>query len=298
MDVRKLPLKKLSNYIKILCLSQIILILVLLGVRLLVITKVLGESFILQTDFILLVSSVLLITNCVIMFMDIKWLINLSNEISIKDHALTDIEALNRQLRAQRHDFLNHIQVLYSLVELEEYHEASDYLNKLYGDIEGLNKHIKTDHVAINALLLAKSNTAKDQGIKYDIDIKSRLTDLKVPPWEMCRCFGNLIDNSITVLSKKEGFRHIQILISETINKYTIKVSNNGEAINETIKQKIFMPGFTTKNEEGHGMGLYIVQNIVHNYEGEINVKSNNQATSFILTLPKDLIHDKDCSDV
>ncbi|WP_105618790.1 sensor histidine kinase [Vallitalea okinawensis] len=295
MDARKLPIKKISNYIKVLCVSQIILILVLLGVRLLVIIKVLDESFILQADFLLLISSVLLITNCIIMFVDIKWLFNLSNEISIKDHALTDIEALNRQLRAQRHDFLNHIQVLYSLVELEEYQEAAEYMNKLYGDIEGLNKHIKTDHVAINALLLAKSNTAREHKIKYDIDIKSKLTELKIPPWEMCRCLGNLIDNSITVLSKKEGPKYIQTLISETINKYEIKVTNNGEAIDEAIKNKIFMPGFTTKKEEGHGMGLYIVQSIIHNYEGEIEVKSNDKATSFILTLPKGNIHNQDC---
>ncbi|MGL4773772.1 MAG: Spo0B domain-containing protein, partial [Clostridium sp.] len=40
---------------------------------------------------------------------------------------LKHLEELNKTLRTQRHDYLNHIQVIYSLIELEEFEEARKY---------------------------------------------------------------------------------------------------------------------------------------------------------------------------
>jgi len=38
--------------------------------------------------------------------------------------ALEAVEQLNGKLRAQRHDFLNHLQVVYSLIEMDSFSEA------------------------------------------------------------------------------------------------------------------------------------------------------------------------------
>ena len=43
-----------------------------------------------------------------------------------------DLERLNSDLRAQRHDYLNHLQVVYGLMELEEYDELKTYLAPIY----------------------------------------------------------------------------------------------------------------------------------------------------------------------
>ncbi|NLM09254.1 MAG: hypothetical protein GX213_00400 [Clostridiaceae bacterium] len=59
--------------------------------------------------------------------------VNLQN-IMIKE-ALDSVENLYNSLRAQRHDFLNHLQVVYGLIEMDEYGEARNYINKVYNDI-------------------------------------------------------------------------------------------------------------------------------------------------------------------
>ena len=126
----------------------------------------------------------------------------LSQKIRMMEDSLDSLNSLNNQLRAQRHDFLNHIQVVYSLIELEEYKEAHNYLERVYGDIQRISRVLKTAHPAINAILQAKSDMCRKRGIRMELEISSNLSDLSVPSWEMCRVLGNLIDNAIYALEK------------------------------------------------------------------------------------------------
>ena len=51
------------------------------------------------------------------------------------EEAYGQLESLNREMRAQRHDFMNHLQVVYSLIEMNESGEAMEYMDRVYGDI-------------------------------------------------------------------------------------------------------------------------------------------------------------------
>lgn len=53
---------------------------------------------------------------------------HLLDRLDAMDATIGQMENLNNTLRAQRHDFLNHLQVVYSLMEMKEYDEASAYL--------------------------------------------------------------------------------------------------------------------------------------------------------------------------
>ena len=44
------------------------------------------------------------------------------------DETVTQMSDLNVAMRVQRHDFLNHLQVVYSLIEMREYEEANRYI--------------------------------------------------------------------------------------------------------------------------------------------------------------------------
>lgn len=64
-----------------------------------------------------------------------------------------------------------------------------------------------------------------------------------------------------------------------------IVLSDTGHGIPEEIKNKIFLPFFTTK-EKGTGLGLAIVHKIIISHNGSISVESTGQGTSFRIKLP------------
>lgn len=197
------------------------------------------------------------------------------------------LENLNKTLRSQRHDYLNHIQVIYSLMELEEYDEARNYIEPVYKDIVRVSKALKTSKPAVNALLQAKLQMAEKNKIDMELEIKSDLKHLNVEPWEFCRVIGNIIDNGIFALKLKPDNRYMLVEFMEDLENIKISISNNGDVISKEIIDKIFDEGFTTKGIKGEGLGLSIVKEIVENSAGKVIVKSDENRTCFEVTLPK-----------
>ncbi|MEJ2697347.1 MAG: ATP-binding protein [Candidatus Sulfobium sp.] len=66
----------------------------------------------------------------------------------------------------------------------------------------------------------------------------------------------------------------------------SVAVSDTGHGIPESIRDKIYMPFFTTK-ERGTGLGLSIVHKIVVSHGGSLDVESGEQGTTFTINLPK-----------
>lgn len=208
-------------------------------------------------------------------------------QLRMLEDTLSRLETLNSTLRAQRHDFLNHLQVVYSLMEMEEYPAAAEYIEKVYDDIQKVSKILKTSNAAVNALLQAKLLTCEDRGIRVELNVTSQLKNLKIPSWEFCRVLGNLLDNAIYALREKEGGKSLKIDLYEDLKYYYFKISDNGVPIPKELHKKIFEEGFTTKGGEGEGMGLPISARIMEKYGGCISVSSEGDYTVFEGKLPR-----------
>ena len=209
----------------------------------------------------------------------------LASDADMLQDAYAQLEDLNGTLRAQRHDFMNHLQVVFSLLELEDYKEASDYIERVYGDIRRVSRTLKTAHPAINALLAAKVGDCEARGVHVDLQIESPWAGLPVESWEMCRVLGNLIDNAMDAM-KDTSEPRLLICLSESVQSYTFAIANNGPMIQSSIAERIFQRGFSTKGE-GRGMGLSIVRGIMESGGGRLTLASDERETRFEGTLPK-----------
>jgi len=229
----------------------------------------------------------------VVLMLCLIWILAIHEKLKRQYEALTEsfyrVQELNGELRGQRHDYLNHLQIVYGMMEMEEYEELHDYLEPIYKDMMKVGKAIRTSIPAVNALLMAKMSTAEANGIDFYVEVKSDLKNLKIEPWELCKVLSNLIDNAITALQEKEGERKMALDISEDRECYLFAVSNNGPVIPEERRGAIFRQGFTTKREEGHGMGLYIVAGILKENGGTIRVDSEEKETVFTVKVTKEV---------
>ena len=99
----------------------------------------------------------------------------------------------------------------------------------------------------------------------------------------------NLIDNAIKY-TPQGGNVHIQVTSYELFCR--IDVSDNGPGISEEEEAKIFGRFYRSvshQNQEGVGIGLYLVRQIVNEQGGYVKVASNpDGGSTFSVFLPKD----------
>jgi len=92
----------------------------------------------------------------------------------------------------------------------------------------------------------------------------------------------NLIQNAIEAMP--EG-GEVTIKGVKGDAEYLISISDTGKGIPDEIKEKIFIPFFTTK-EKGTGLGLSIVHKVITAHGGEVFFDSTKEGTTFTLKLP------------
>ena len=216
--------------------------------------------------------------------------LNLVQKTKELEEAYGQLENLNREMRAQRHDFMNHLQVVYSLIEMNEPGEAIDYMDRIYGDMQRVSRMLRTACPAVNALIQAKVVEARERGAELKLSIAAKWDDELMPAWEICRVLANLIDNALDAACSAEhpeGEKPtVELVLGEDLRSWFFSVRNNGPAISEKARARIFEPGFTTK-ATGQGMGLYIVSQTVTEMGGQITVESRDGDTVFSGFVPR-----------
>jgi two-component system sensor histidine kinase HydH len=101
---------------------------------------------------------------------------------------------------------------------------------------------------------------------------------------QMKQVLINLMDNAMDAIDQS-GHLSISVQAGEQ-ETIVIKVIDNGAGIPEEIKPRIFNLYFTTK-AQGTGIGLSLVQQIIHEHHGQIFVESESgKGTTFTINLP------------
>jgi len=101
------------------------------------------------------------------------------------------------------------------------------------------------------------------------------------------RALANLVDNAAEAM---EGSLLREIRVSTALvtshDAVEIVVADTGHGVTRELKEKLFLPYFSTKNR-GTGLGLAIVNRIVEDHRGSIRVEENRPVgTRFIVELP------------
>jgi signal transduction histidine kinase len=207
--------------------------------------------------------------------------------------------------------------------------DAEDLFQTVHMNLGKINEHGKrADSIVKNMLLHSREgpseaqtvnlNTIVDEALNlayhgaraehpgFNIEMVKSLApevgEVECFPQDLMRVFLNLISNGMYAANKRstQGGQDFSPQISLTTrtngDKIEIEVRDNGAGIVPEVRDKIFLPFFTTKPAgEGTGLGLSLSFDIVvKQHGGELTVDSEpGEFTAFLVTLSRTLKTDE-----
>lgn len=230
------------------------------------------------------------------------------------------MEAIGTLAGGVAHDFNNILSIIFGYVDLammdinepEKIRMALEEVNRAALRAKDLTQQILTisrqteqekrpiriSNIAKEALKLLRATIPSS--IKIAQEIRSEGTILS-DETQIHQIIMNLSTNAYHAMRERGGVLYVSVkdvtiiendtLLNTNINPGSyilLEVSDNGHGMDETTRERIFEPYFTTKEMgEGTGLGLAVVHGIVENHGGIINVYSEpGVGTSFHIYLP------------
>jgi two-component system, NtrC family, nitrogen regulation sensor histidine kinase NtrY len=124
-------------------------------------------------------------------------------------------------------------------------------------------------------------------GIRLHKTLSQDLPQVMIDPEAIKRAVANLVDNAAEAL-QDSLVREIEIstALVATRDAVEITVADSGHGVTRELKEKLFLPYFSTK-KRGTGLGLAIVSRVIEDHHGSIRVEENQPVGSrFIVELP------------
>ncbi len=173
---------------------------------------------------------------------------------------------------------------------------ASDIIKRLRDF--GRKADFSREKVNINTPLLSVARIVERQlgmqNIKLGLDLGENIPYILAHNNRLEQVLFNLVTNSRDAITERSDEdpsftdKVIGIRSFSENGRVLVTVSDTGNGIPDSVRDRIFEAFFTTKEMgEGMGMGLSIIYGIVKDYDGNIDVDSTvNKGTTFTLTFP------------
>lgn len=249
--------------------------------------------------------SVLIISGAVVISFAISN-IKLVNNIVKNQRLVTigeTIGGLSHDIKNILNNFENGIALIDIAVEnknLEMLEEGRDILKRSYDRMKNLvlsmvdysrEREIELVPADINTIIRdainIKRSELKEKRIKLIEEWDKNIPEVYLDPRRIERMIINLLDNAIDAVKEKAGIIKIGTKFLSDKNILQIWVEDNGCGIPEENIERIFDIFYSTKGNKGTGFGLAIVQKVVREHNGTINVSSKlGKGTRFIIEIP------------
>ncbi len=133
--------------------------------------------------------------------------------------------------------------------------------------------------------------TAMENQIKIVRDFGPRVKAVSMDPDMVHRTLLNLVSNAVDAcIFDLDDTKQHEVSVKTRLEKGNIirfEVADNGCGMNEEVKNKIFTAFFSTKGGKGTGLGLLVIQKLVYEHGGSIDILSEvGEGSTFIVRLP------------
>ncbi len=222
--------------------------------------------------------------------------------VTFRDHTelqsltgeLASIRAFAESLRAQAHEAGNRLHTTVSLIELGRQRDAVEFATAELASAQWLTDRVvdAVEEPVLAALLLGKSATAHERGVRLEIDPGTAVTATGIPSGELVTIVGNLLDNAIEAALAGHPPREVQFAAWVDRDRLEMRVEDSGPGVTEQQVPCLFERGWTTKDAVGapatavgRGLGLALVAQAVRRNGGALTVRPGPGA-QFSVSLP------------
>lgn len=200
------------------------------------------------------------------------------------DQQLTGTNHIIEALRANTHEFLNKLHIISGLLQIGETQKAIEFINGVSEDVEGNYQSIvrQLQNRTVAALVLGKASHARELDIQFSLrrDSTLPLHSAYLSSRELVTIVGNLVENAFEAV-KTEPLRQVGLFIGENSHGLTITVDDTGHGMTEEQITAVHQRQYTTKGD-GHGFGLRLIQQIVADRKGYLDIESEpGEGSSF-----------------
>jgi two-component system nitrogen regulation sensor histidine kinase NtrY len=166
--------------------------------------------------------------------------------------------------------------------------EQIDGLTRIANDFSNFAKmpeptFEKQDLVAIvqNCIAVFQNETAT----RFNFTSTKQKIEVLIDKGQWIQVMNNLLKNAIQATHAMENGK-IDVRIDILNNQLVLEIEDNGVGISNELKDRIFVPHFTTKTT-GSGIGLSVVRQILEYHRAEIQFESElGEGTIFRIFLP------------
>lgn len=146
------------------------------------------------------------------------------------------IDDLLEVIQVQRHDFLNHLQVISGLLQLNKGERVRDYINQVCAEYERLSRITRLKPPEVKAVLLAADNRAAKCQVDFIIAIETNMASLDVPGEVVGAALESCFKKALKFLSPPEVTdRRMKLTITENGKKISVKLGFPGVPV-EVVK--------------------------------------------------------------
>ena len=194
----------------------------------------------------------------------------LEEEIQMYERRFEMMQQSRDKLRALRHDLLHHLQMLQHFALTGNTEQLVDYIGRMNEQIEIATRGVNTGNDAVDAILDFMIEKAKREGAA--ITVKSSIPKEEfISIYDINILLSNLLDNAIEGV-KGCSDKEIHLNIKTEQGLLCICVENQYDGILYQEENRYL----TRKNEDGHGIGLQNVSDIVDKYHGIMKIETEN----------------------
>lgn len=185
---------------------------------------------------------------------------------------LSSLQVLTDSLRAQAHESANKLHTVITMVEMGRPQDAVAVATKELELSQRLVDRLSeaVSEPALVALLLGKTAQADERGIALTVTEDTQLpSDVALTGQELVTVLGNLIDNAMDACDRDDPW--VEVTVTQDTQALRIIVADSGTGMDADVFTQAQRRGYSTKNADGHGIGLALVAQVVHRHGGTLS---------------------------